>query len=399
MATSLVRRRIVEDFEHDMGLKLRLVSGQIGRVLRRRAIGRLRTLCERTAKAIREALRPRPCSIAVGLATDLLRTRAELVAENALLRQQLVVAARKVRRPIFRRHERAAVALLTAALPRWKDALLLVQPETVLRWHREGFRLLWRRQSRPTKTPATRISPDVIALVRRMATENRLWGAERIRGELLKLGIRVAKRSVQRHLHEGHRPRPRGQSWRAFLRNHTVWACDFLQTYDVWFRPVFAYFIIDINTKQVVRVGVTGDPTAQWTAQQLREATPFGAGPDFLIRDNDGKFGADFDRAVRGAGMRVLRTAIRAPLMNSVCERFLGSVRRECLDHMMILGERHLDQVLQEYCLRYFNAARPHQGLDQHVPTPQIRKGFTKGSAIRSASVLGGLHHDYRIAA
>ena len=243
------------------------------------------------------------------------------MAENALLRQQLVVVARRVKRPIFRRHERAAVALLTAALPRWKDALLLGQPETVLRWHREGFRLLWRRTSRPTKTPTTRISPDVIDLVRRMATENRLWGAERIRGELLKLGIRVAKRSVQRHLHEGHRPRPRGQSWRAFLRNHTVWACDFLQTYDVWFRPVFAYFIVDTNTKQVVRVGVTR------------------------------------------------------------------------------LGERHLEQVLEEYCVRYFNAARPHQGLDQHVPTPQIRKGFTKGSAIRSASVLGGLHHDYRIAA
>ena len=237
-----------------------------------------------------------------------------------------------------------------------------------------------------------------------MAAENRLWGAERIRGELLKLGIRVAKRSVQRHLHDDDRtwPRSPGQSWRAFLRNHTVWACDFSQTYDVWFRPIFAFFIVDIvdiNTKQVVRVGVTRHPTAQWTAQQLREATPFGAGPAFLIRDNDGKFGADFDRAARGAGIRVLRTAIRAPLMNSVCERFLGSVRRECLDHMMILGERHLDQVLQEYCLRYFNAARPHQGLDQHVPTSQLRTGFTKGSAIRSVSVLGGLHHDYRIAA
>ena len=384
-----------------MGLKLRRVSGQSGLVLAYRAIGKLRTVCDGIARAIREALRPRPCSIVGGLATDLLRTRAELVAENALLRQQLVVVARRVKRPIFRRHERAAVALLTAALPRWKDALLLVQPETVLRWHREGVRLLWRRMSRPTKTPTTRISPDVIDLVRHMAAENRLWGAERIRGELLKLGIRVAKRSVQRHLHDGHRPRPRppGQSWRAFLRNHTVWACDFLQTYDVWFRPVFAFFIVDINTKQVVRVGVTRHPTAQWTAQQLREATPFGAGPDFLIRDNDGKFGADFDRAARGAGIRVLRTAIRAPLMNSVCERFLGSVRRECLDHMMTLGERHLEQVLEEYCLRYFNAARPHQGLDQHVPTPEIRTGCTKGSAIRSVSVLGGLHHDYRTAA
>ena len=138
MATSLLRRRIVEDFEHDMGLKLRRVSGQRGLVLAYRAIGKLRTVCDGIARAIREALRPRPCSIVGGLATDLLRTRAELVAENALLRQQLVVVARRVNRPIFRRHERAPVALLTAVLPRWKDALLLVQPETVLRWHREG---------------------------------------------------------------------------------------------------------------------------------------------------------------------------------------------------------------------------------------------------------------------
>jgi putative transposase len=187
-------------------------------------------------------------------------------------------------------------------LPRWRDALcalghagqLLVKPETVLRWHSEAFRLLWRWKSRPTKPPAPRVSPDLVELIRRMATENRLWGAERIRGELLKLGIRVSKRTIQRHIRASHRPLPpRGQSWHSFLHYHTVWACDFLQAYDVWFRPIFSFFIVDINTKQVVHVGVTRHPTAQWTAQQLREATPFGAGPQLIIRDNDGKFGAD----------------------------------------------------------------------------------------------------------
>ena len=291
------------------------------------------------------------------------------------------------------------ITLLAAALPRWRDALLLVKPETVLRWHREGFRLLWRWKSRSTKTPALRISPDLGQLIRRMAAENRLWGAERIRGELLKLGIRDAKRTVQRHMRSECAPTcPPGQSWRTFLRNHTVWACDFLQTYDVWFQPIFAFFILDINTMRIVHAGVTRHPTAQWTAQQLREATPFGIAPQFMIRDNDGKFGPDFDRAAKGAGMRVIRTAVRAPLMNCVCERFLGSVRRECLDHIVILGERHLEQVLAEYC-SYFNTARPHQGLQQQVPSARAHKLCSDPARLTALPVLGGLHHDYRVAA
>jgi putative transposase len=321
------------------------------------------------------------------------------VAENVVLRQQLIVVARKVKRPVFQPHERGLITLLAAVLPRWRDALLLVKPETVLRWHRDGFRLLWRWKSKPTKPPAPRVSPDVVELIRRMATENRLWGAERIRGELLKLGIHVAKRTVQRHMRASGRPLPpREQSWHTFLHNHTVWACDFLQVYDVWFRPIFAFFIVDINTKRVVHVGVTRHPTAQWTAQQLREATPFGVGPQLIIRDNDGKFGADFGRAAAGAGIHVLRTAVRAPLMNSFCERFLGSVRRECLDNIIVLGERHLSQVLEEYCFRYFNTARPHQGIGRRVPTARLLKGRTDPAGVIAVPVLGGLHHDYRAA-
>ncbi|HEY5375687.1 MAG TPA: integrase core domain-containing protein, partial [Polyangiaceae bacterium] len=300
---------------------------------------------------------------------------------------------------VFRRHERTLVTLLAAALPRWRDALLLVKPETVLRWHREGFRLLWRWKSRSTP-PTPRVSPDLIELIRRMAAENRLWGAERIRGELLKLGIHVAKRTVQRHMRDRRNPTPpRGQSWHTFLHNHTVWACDFLQTYDVWFRPVFAFFIVDVNTKHVLHVGATRHPTVQWTAQQLREATPFGAAPQFIIRDNDGKFGADFDRAAKGAGIRVLRTAVQAPLMNSVCERFLGSVRRDCLDHLVILGERHIEHALKKYCFNHFNVARPHQGIGQRLPTPRALKGRTDPAGVIAIPVLGGLHHDYRAAA
>jgi putative transposase len=400
VATTLLRHRIVEDFTHDKSLKLGLVLKQIGLVLAG-VIAKLQTVFAGAAKTIREAPRTRPCSIVGGLAIDLLRSRAELTVENILLRQQLIVAARKVRRPVLRRRERTLITLLAAALPRWRDALLLVKPETVLRWHSEGFRLLWRWRSRPTKAPAPRISSDVVELIPRMATENRLWGAERIRGELLKLGISVAKRTVQRYMRAGHRPLPpRGQSWHACLRN-TAWACDFLQVYDVWFRPIFAFFIVDINTKRVVHLGVTRHPTAQWTAQQMREATPFGVGPDLIIRDNDGEFGADFDHAAKGAGIRVLRTAVQAPLMNSACERFLGSVRRDCLDHIVVLSERHLKHVLKEYCFNYFNVARPHQGIRQRVPVERMLKlkRRTDPTGVVGEPVLGGLHHHCRAAA
>jgi transposase InsO family protein len=190
-----------------------------------------------------------------------------------------------------------------------------------------------------------------------------------------------------------------GQSWRTFLRNHTVWACDFLQVYDVWFRPIFAFFIVDVNNKRVVHVAVTRAPTQAWTAQQLRNATPFGHGPQFIIRDRDDKFGAAFDRVAKGAGARVLRTAVQAPLMNAVCERFLGSVRRECLDHIVILSEEHLRHVLGEYALSYFNTARPHQGIGQQTPVPGERAPARLAGSITAIPVLGGLHHEYRSAA
>jgi transposase InsO family protein len=233
-----------------------------------------------------------------------------------------------------------------------------------------------------------------------MARANRLWGAERIRGEILKLGIRIAKRTVQKYMRGARHFGPhRGQSWRTFLRNHTVWACDFLQTYDIWFRPIFAFFVVDQETRRVVHVGVTRAPCQQWTAQQLRNATPFGAGPQLLVRDRDDKFGADFDRVAKGVGIRVVRTAVRAPLMNSLCERVVGSVRRECLDHVIVLGEAHLQRVLNEYALRYFNVARPHQGIAQRIPVPANRRSFARSATVVAFPVLGGLHHDYVVSA
>ena len=273
----------------------------------------------------------------------------------------------------------------------------------MLRWRRAGFRLFWRWRSTP-RTRQPRVSPDVVALIGRMARENRLWGAERIRGELLKLGIPLGKRTVQRHLRGARPPRPGGQTWATFLRTHgqEVWACDFLELTDLLFRPVFAFFVIELGSRRVVHLGVTRTPTDAWVTQQLRGATPNGVAPRFLVHDHDGRYGPAFARLAAASAIEVIRTPVRAPRANAVRERFLGTVRRECVDHTLVLGERQLRRVLTEY-VAYFNGGRPHQGIGQ---CPPLRAGTIASprrsrvtDGVISRTVLGGLHHEYQLAA
>jgi transposase InsO family protein len=311
----------------------------------------------------------------------------------------VLVLRRNVMRPDITPADRARLVLLAGRVRAWRQALLLVQPETLLRWHRAGFRALWRHKSRPGPGRPP-LPAETVALIQRMAAENPLWGAERIRGELGKLGSRVAKRTVQTYLRGYRPPRSRGQTWTAFLRNHAagLWACDFLPVTDLAFRPWSACFVIELATRRVVHVAATRHPTDAWVAQQLREATPYGERPTYLIRDNDRKYGPCFAKVAAATGIRVLRTPVRAPRANAVCERFLGSVRRECLDHLLLLGERHLTRVLREYAA-YFNRARPHQALSQATPaSPRDLIGRGDG-AIRAVPILGGLHHAYQRAA
>jgi transposase InsO family protein len=237
-----------------------------------------------------------------------------------------------------------------------------------------------------------------------MARENRLWGAERIRGELAKLGIRASKRTIQKYMRRARPRRSTSQSWGAFLRNHghEVWSCDFLQLTDLLFRPVFAFFIVELGSRRVVHVGVTRAPTDAWVAQRLREATPDGARPRFLLHDHDAKYGGSFERVAAASGIEVIRTPIRAPRANAVCERFLGSVRRECIDHVLILGDRQLQRVLAAYDA-HFNEGRPHQGIGQRIPTSSAAAPPPSTTDIRrgpiGVPILGGLHHEYRWAA
>ncbi|MEO7037810.1 MAG: integrase core domain-containing protein [Polyangiaceae bacterium] len=339
----------------------------------------------------------RPTSPVLGLVADLFRPRRLLLAENVLLRQQLLVLRRQVKRRKLSALDRAVIVGASAITSTWRETVLLVKPDTILRWHRQAFQRFWRWRTRHGR-PQTHVSTETVELIQRMADENRLWGAERIRGELFKLGIRVAKRTVQRCLKSTAKPRPSGQRWATFLENHAndIRACDFVQTYDIWFRPIFAFFIINHGTREVLHVAVTRASSRAWTAQQLRNATPFGQGPRFIIRDRDDKFGPDFDRAAQAVGTRVINTAVRAANMNATCERFLGSVRRECLDHVIILGERHLNVVLMKY-VRYFIHARPHQGLRQSTPVSRLRTG-AHGEVV-SFPVLAGLHHERVVAA
>jgi putative transposase len=231
-----------------------------------------------------------------------------------------------------------------------------------------------------------------------MARENRTWGAERIQGELLKLGVQVCKTTIQKYIKEARGPRWPSQTWVTFLRNHAseIWACDFLQTYDVFLRTMFVFVVIELGSRRLVHLGVTSNPTDPWVAQQLREATPFRDGPRYLIRDNDRKYGRSFARIASGTGIEVLRTPYGAPKANAICERFLGSVRRECLDHFLVLSERHLYRLMNEY-KRYFNHARPHQGIGQRIPRQPVRGAEPPESGeLISRPLLGGLHHDYQ---
>src|SRR6266566_470060 len=221
-------------------------------------------------------IRPPTTSLLLGTLVDLTRGKSELLAENALLRHQLIILRRQIKRPVYRKSDRLLLVLLARMVRTWKQALFLVQPETLLRWHRELFRAFWKRKSRACSNKP-RLSHETITLIKEMAANNRLWGAERIRGELLKLDIRVSKRTIQKYMKQLHPKRARGQSWKTFLRNHAagVWTCGFLQATSLFFRPLFAFFIIELKSRKVIHVNVTRSPTDLWVAQQLREATPY----------------------------------------------------------------------------------------------------------------------------
>lgn len=345
--------------------------------------------------AIKDWIRPTNLSLIAGTYSDLTRSRTDLIVENALLRQQLIVLNRQVKRPQLTHLDRFQFILLARCTGFWKQALHIVQPDTLLRWHRELFRFYWRQKSKRGQNKP-KISPETIEMIRKMAKENHLWGADRIRGELLKLDIQVCKRTIQKYLPKARITHTSSQTWSTFMKNHArdIWACDFTVVYDWLFRAWYIFVVMELKSRRIIHMTVTQSPTDEWTAQQLREATPWGKGPKYLLHDRDSKYGMRFSSVAAGSGIKEIRTPYRAPRANGVCERFMGSLRRECLDHTFILHGKHLQRVVKEYTT-YFNQERPHQGIGQHIPNFYVKPNAKTTGRITSKAILGGLHHSY----
>jgi transposase InsO family protein len=293
-----------------------------------------------------------------------------------------------------------------AALSRffnWRDALVVVQPETLIRWHRKGFRLFWRWKSKPSGRPPLPVY--VRELIRTMAADNMGWGEERIANELLvKLGIRVSPRTVGKYMQPrtSRIPDP-GQRWLTFVRNHaeSIVACDFFTVVTASFRILYVMVVMEVGRRSILHTNVTAHPTAEWTLQQLREALP-DRPYRYLIHDNDSIFSRELDSRITDLGITILRTPLRSPLANSRCERLVGTLRRECLDFMIPLGERHLRSIVRQF-RDYYNGSRVHMSLGPGVPASRrplptcdiSRHSIDHGHRVRSTEVLGGLHHEY----
>ena len=326
----------------------------------------------------------------------LLRSRSALIAENLLLRQQLAALTRPTRqRPRLRARDKLFWIVARMVWRDWRRYLVVVRPETVVGWHRRGWRLFWRWKSR-ARGGRPRLSAEVRELIARMARENPAWGSERIRGELRKLGIAVSKRSVQQYRRRGP-ARPPSLTWRAFLANHrpSIWAADLFTVQTLTFRTLYVLLFIAHDRRELVHWNVTAHPTAAWVWRQLLEATPWGRAPRYLLRDRDAVYGGDCVPRARRLGVKTLLSPIRAPRANAIAERVIGTLRRECLDQLIIVNERHLRAILAEF-VRFYNAQRPHRTLRLETPVPDTRVSV---GVIRSRAVLGGLHRVYERAA
>ena len=320
------------------------------------------------------------------------RSRAALQFEVLALRHQLQVLERsRARRLRLSRADRLLWVWFSRVWNEWRAALVIVTPETVIAWHRQGIRLFWtwksrRRRGRPT------VPPDVRTLIRTMSDANPRWGAPRIHGELLKLGIDLSQATVAKYMVRCRQPP--SQTWRTFLANHRaqIVAADFFVVPTATCRLLFVLVFLAHERRRLVHVAVTEHPTAEWTAQQLREAFPWDRAPRFLVRDRDRAFQGWTDTA-KAMGMNNILTAPRSPWQNTYCERFIGSVRRECLDHVIVFSTTGLQQLMDRYCA-YYERSRTHLSLDKDAPIHRPLVPPSEGRIVAIPQV-GGLHHRY----
>src|SRR6201993_5100344 len=319
------------------------------------------------------------------------KSKVRLEVENAVLRHQLHVLRRRLHgRVRLTNHDRWFFIQLYRWFPSILKVLTIIRPETLVRWHRAGFHCYWHWKSRP-QGGRPRIDTELRVLIRRMSMENPLWGAPRIHGELLKLGFSVAQSSVAKYMvkHRG----PPSQGWRTFLRNHApdIGAMDLLVVPTIGFKLLYGFVIIRLDRRDLVWIRVTTNPAAEWVARQITEAFRWDGAPRYMIRDRDRIYGTVVTRRLRAMGIRDKPIAAASPWQNSFVERLIGSIRRECLDHLIVLGEAHLRRILKTYA-DYYNGVRTHRSLNKDAPVsrPVRRSGF-----ISSDALLGRLHHRY----
>ncbi len=321
-----------------------------------------------------------------------LKSQRELALENVALRHQLMVLQRQSGRPRLKDRDRLVWMCLRRLWHGWHRAFVVVQPATVVKWHRKGFRAYWRWKSRPNGG-RPRIDREVRELIRNMWRSNPTWGKPRLQAELRKIGIEVSDSTVWRY--RPTRGSPPSQSWRAFLDNHVrdIVAIDFFVVPTATFRVLYVFLVMSHDRRRILHFNVTTSPSARWTAQQVREAFPYDTAPRYLLRDRDGIFGTDFVRCVESMGITEVVTAPASPWQNPYCERLIGSIRRECLDHVIVLNERHLMRVLRGYA-SYYHSSRTHRSLDNDCPDPRPVEPPEMGDVVALPEV-GGLHHPY----
>lgn len=315
-----------------------------------------------------------------------------LALENLALRQQLAMYRRTRPRPAIQSSDRLFWVGLRRGWTGWRSALVIVRPATVVAWHRRGFAWYWAWRSRPIGG-RPRVSHELPRLIREMAGANPLWGAPRIHGELAKLGLSVSERTVSRLMPR--RRRPPSQTWRTFLQNHAsaLVALDFFTVPTLTGRVLFVLVVLAHERRRILHVNVTARPTSAWTRQQLREAFPWDVTPRFLLHDRDAIFDEAFRRSVAALGLTDVRTAPRSPWQNPYVERLIGSLRRECLDHVIVFNERHLQRALRTY-VDYYHHSRTHLALDKDAPESRPIAAIDAGRMVALPAV-GGLHHRY----
>ncbi len=329
---------------------------------------------------------------------QVLHTRASLHFEILALRQQLAMVANRDRKRLrFRQSERILWVWLYRIWPECLRTLKVFKPDTLIRWHQQGFRLYWTWKSRRRKEGRPIIEPEIRELIRTMSQNNIGWGAPRIHGELKMLGIQVSQSTVAKYMIRHHKPP--SQTWKTFLENHAsdLVSVDFLTVPTATFRILYVFLILHHERREVLHFNVTEHPTAEWSAQQIIEAFPFDSAPRYLLRDRDSIYGERFRSRVANIGIKEVLTAPRSPWQSPYVERIIGSIRRECLNHVTVVNEQHLQQLLRSYFV-YYHGIRTHLSLNKQCPVPRRVGDLAEGKVVAIPHV-GGLHHEYRIAA